>query len=363
MAAFAIAPAAHADHPGDPALVQGQVQAVHEDMFATGTSTDRYSLTTSSGRRLKIRAPKSGLGLRHGARVSLRGEVSGETLAITEGTATAAAEAQPTAAAALPASPVKVAVILINFRNQTSQPFTAADARTTVFTGPTSVNAYYRENSSGQISLTGKLRADGDVFGWYTSPRDAVSCDYDQWGADARQLAQQAGVDLTGYDKFIYVHPRIAACSWAGLAYLGGSDAWINGYLNTHTVGHEVGHLLGVHHASSISCLDAGGNRTAISANCGHDEYGDPFSIMGGSTRQLNGFHKAQLGFVPPAGVQTVPAAGIHRSRRSNRPRAQCRCCASPAAATPTGTSPSGTTSTTAGRQASSTATRQPIRP
>ncbi len=204
-------------------------------------------------------------------------------------------------------------MILINFRNNTTQPFTAADARTTVFTGTNSVNAYYQETSFGQINLTGKVRADGDVFGWYTSTRDAVSCDYDQWGSDARQLAQQAGVDLSGYDKFIYVHPRITACGWAGLAYLGGRDAWINGYLNTSVVGHEVGHLLGVHHASSTSCVDAAGNRTSVSSSCTASEYGDPFNIMGtGNSRQMNAFHKAQLGFIPPAGMQTVSAAGAY---------------------------------------------------
>jgi hypothetical protein len=306
-----LAPVARADH-GSPTLVQGQVQAVHQDYFDTGTSTDRYSLATPAGKRLKLESRKDQLGLRNGTRVALRGQVDDGTLAVTEEAVTAAAEAQPTAAAALPASPVKVAVILLNFRNNTTQPFTAADARTTVFTGTSSVNAYYRENSFGQITLTGKLRSDGDVFGWYTSSRDAVSCDYTQWATDARQLAQQSGVDLTGYDKLIYVHPRISACSWAGLAYLGGRDAWINGYLNTHTVGHEVGHLLGVHHASSTTCLDAAGNRTPVSTSCTPDEYGDPFSIMGGSPRQLNGFHKAQLGFVPPAGMQTVSAAGAY---------------------------------------------------
>ena len=210
---WALVPAAYADHPSGSTVVQGQVQAVHEDFFAAGTSKDRYSLATPGGKSLKIKSRKDGLGLRDGARVTLRGQVTDGALAVTEESATAAAETQPTAAAALPARPVKVAVILLNFRDNTTQPFTAADARTTVFTGANSVNAYYQETSFGQINLTGKVRADGDVFGWYTSTRDAVG-----WittsGEATPALAQQAGVDLSGYDKFIYVHPRITSCGW-----------------------------------------------------------------------------------------------------------------------------------------------------
>ena len=77
----------------------------------------------------------------------------------------------------------KVAVILFNFENYpTTFNLTADDARSDVFTrndpygyGQNSVNAYYQEESYGKLSLTGALRPDGDVFGWYTIPNSVLS--------------------------------------------------------------------------------------------------------------------------------------------------------------------------------------------
>ena len=52
---------------------------------------------------------------------------------------------------------------------------TPEQARTVVFTGPRSANAFYREVSQDRISLRGVLNpVDGDVFGPYALPAPAT---------------------------------------------------------------------------------------------------------------------------------------------------------------------------------------------
>ena len=50
----------------------------------------------------------------------------------------------------------RVAVVLIDFEDSAStRPFTPEQVRGSVFTDPTSTNAFYQEQSSGQVSLEG----------------------------------------------------------------------------------------------------------------------------------------------------------------------------------------------------------------
>lgn len=202
----------------------------------------------------------------------------------------------------------KVAVLLVNFTNDTSQPWTVAQARSIVFASAESPNGYHQENSFNQISLAGKVSAGGDVFGWYTLPVSNTSCNEDTWQADADAAAAAAGVDLSGYDNKIYVFPDTPSCGWAGLGTIGGAPGltWVNGELDTRVVAHELGHNFGVHHANSYSCVDANNAPVAISAQCTSNEYGDPFDIMGSATRQMSTFHKGQLNLFAPGNLQTV---------------------------------------------------------
>ena len=68
----------------------------------------------------------------------------------------------------------KTVVIMFNFANDTRTPYTQDQLRSQVFTGAGSVNAYYQEQSFGLVSFTGKYRADGDVWGWFTIARRAA---------------------------------------------------------------------------------------------------------------------------------------------------------------------------------------------
>ena len=201
----------------------------------------------------------------------------------------------------------RVAVVLFNFANDTQQPYTADYARGIAFTNINSVAAYYAVNSWGRLTLS------GDVFGWVTIPHTNASCAYSTWASAA---ATAAGVDVAIYDHVVYAFPQ-TSCGWAGLASMPGKSSWLNGpmAMSLRLMAHELGHNLGTHHASEYRCSE-GGTRVALSAsttNCTTGEYGDPFSVMGGSARhEHTNFSRGNFGWLAPANTVTVTQSGDH---------------------------------------------------
>lgn len=225
-----------------------------------------------------------------------------------------AADSVQVLGATTPPQTKKVAVILFNFQNNNSQPFTVDQVRSTVFTGTPSASNYYQETSFGQLKFSSHLRQDGDVFGWYTLPstwKDPVTgivkdigwnidCPGNHatsWVSLAEAAAKADGFVASNYTNIIYSFPQ-GQCGWNGIAGMGGDTAraWINGTgFSLGVVTHELGHNFGRHHAAGLSCVDASGLPVAISSTCpGHPEYGDPFNVMGNwnGMRHMHNFHK-----------------------------------------------------------------------
>ena len=198
-----------------------------------------------------------------------------------------------------------VAVILFNFAGDQRRPYTAEQARRVIFDGEASVNTYLREASFGQTGIT------GDVFGWFTIPERAADCRFAQWGRAAQALAAFSGVDLSGYQHRVLVFPHLPDCEWTGMAELPGSVSWINGELTVRTVAHELGHNLGVHHASGLRCAE-NGIPVAIGGDCSQEEYGDPFDIMGAGERHTSNWNKARLGWLADSNRVDVTANGTY---------------------------------------------------
>jgi hypothetical protein len=197
-------------------------------------------------------------------------------------------------------------VIAVGF-SSASPPWTTAQVRQRVFTDPDSTSAFFDEESHGQLRFT------GDVYGWYTiSP--GSGCDYPGWARDAKQAAAAGGFDADAYDNVMYVFPSQSSCRWAGLAYLPGSESWVNGELSVRVTAHELGHNLGLDHAGSWACTDAGGAPVAISSNCTLDEYGDPFDAMGAylNPRHNHGWNLQRLGLLQASNVETVTSSGTY---------------------------------------------------
>ncbi len=283
----------------------GRLDIEHADNFKRGRSVTRYWLERR-GRRIPLR-PSSAPRIRAGERVIVRGRFAGRTL---RGKVRPARRGVR-AATVLP-GPRKVAVILFNFTDDTSEPFTPAAARDAVFTGAESSNAFYKEQTYNQVELVGRDQTDGDVYGWVHITASRASCDYAGWASLANAAV---GTSLVGYDHYVYVFPHQSSCGWAGLGYMPGDTSWSNGDLSVRVIAHELGHNMGLHHASSYKCTDAGGPPAAIGPNCTQDEYGDPFDYMGigyPDVRRGSAWHLRQLGTIPSTNMRTISASGSY---------------------------------------------------
>src|SRR5436305_1303914 len=158
--------AAHADRQ-----FRGTLEIRHFDDMRADRSTTRYELV--DGNRSAPLALDRASRARSGSRVTINGRTShGRIVGRIEGGARAAT---------VTAGPRTTAVVLINFADDPRQPWTVDQVRQRVFTAPDSTNAFFQDESYGQVSLIGRQRPDGDVFGWYTLPVSASNCDPDSW--------------------------------------------------------------------------------------------------------------------------------------------------------------------------------------
>jgi Bacterial Ig domain/Gametolysin peptidase M11 len=234
------------------------------------------------------------------------GETSIETLALAPSSTSTATTATIATSAALPNTfgAQKTLVILVNFQDNTTQPYTVSDARSVVF-GETSDFLY--ENSYQQTWLT------GDVAGWYTIPFTSTVCDISSIATYAQAAASAAGFNLAAYTHYVYAFPQ-NACGGEGMGTLGGnpSQVWINGSgMSLKVVSHELGHSFGLYHAHSLEC-----GTSVLGTGCSLYEYGDRFDTMGNTfAGHYNAFQKERLGWldygVSPA-ITTVQASGLY---------------------------------------------------
>ncbi len=294
--------------------VEGRLEHLHED-WPTG-SRDLHFLQTSGGERLSLRlAADQASQLRTGQRIRVRGVRVGQTLTQEPGTSVLLLELGGTTTTVTSATSTTVLpntlgeqrtlVILVNFQDNPTEPYTLAYASSVIF-GTT--NEFILENSYGQTRLT------GDVVGWYTIPLNSTVCDTStNLAAYAENAAAAAGIDLSAYTRYIYAFPKFA-CGWWGLSTVGGnpSRAYINGGLELEVVGHELGHNLGLLHSHSWVCSDG----TTLCSSGTRLEYGDGIDLMGWSpSAHYNAFQKERLGWLKsgasPA-ITTVRTAGTY---------------------------------------------------
>jgi hypothetical protein len=311
LVALSLAAAAPAQGKGTRRF-SGRLELFHTDGKG-GHDTYTYELRTKRGSYV--------LHFAHGVRppslerrVTLRGTHHGHRIAVRHVIGVSARRAAAVSQAK------KLAVILVNFADNASQPYSAEEVRQLIWTGPRSVRAYYSAASFGQLELGSGANINGDVYGYYTIPYSEAgsSCPYEAWQEAALAAARSAGVDLSAYTNIMFFWPE-APCGWAGAAYVGGRYSYMNGSFgdsNNLLAAHELGHNFGLYHAHSLVCHDAAGNTITYNPNesyCQAEEYGDPYDRMGSGTHyEFNNYFKGALGWWPSSAIQTVTSSGTY---------------------------------------------------
>lgn len=233
--------------------------------------------------------------------------------------------------------------ILLNFLDNPITPISREDMYATAFSYDRGIANFYSVTSYQKISIT------GDVAGWFTIPyNENGTCSVGNWRNAAKDAASAAGYDLTSYTHFVYIWPQnnpntgvqSVGCGWSGFS--AGSDSYINAWVNPNgyfldgyqghfpdqlvaLICHEFGHGLGISsHAATLRCAD--GKRAidnySLCTTSATADFDDVMAYVN-PARELNGPHRAMLGWFDASQVQNVTADGTYvisplESRDSN---------------------------------------------
>jgi hypothetical protein len=133
---------------------------------------------------------------------------------------------------------------------------------------------------------------------------------YNQLRSDARAAATAAGYTMANYEFDIICIGPVPGFGWGGLGYVGAPGSWIRNTSSTGTTTHELGHNLGLNHASfwDTSGQSVIGPGTRI-------EYGDNYDTMGsgGSGRAYNARYRVYLNWLTASDWITLTSNGVYR--------------------------------------------------
>lgn len=310
--------------------LEGALEVFYEDDEKTHSGRLRYILN-SGNTRIEVKFPSHAVAkaLRDGDKVRVDGinikqmgkkldvlavnQDPSNLLVLADGSNTTSTDgADSTQVTASSFGEQRTLVMLLNFLDNTQTPWAVEEVRELVFG---QVNDFYKENSDNQVWLT------GDVVGYYTLPMN-TTCDTWAIHTTAEDVALDNGVSFGDYARILYVFPENSSCGWTGKGTVGGnpSKAYANGSLTLRTVGHELGHNFGLHHAKDLDC-----GSDIIGERCASAEYGDALDIMGmsGITGHFNAFSKELLGWITTGSgnVLSVEAEGSYLLEPVETPR------------------------------------------
>ncbi len=203
----------------------------------------------------------------------------------------------------------RIATILVFWE---SQGLPNGEATQRMYTGDSSTNVFYGENSYGKETIA------GEVFGPYQIP-DPGGCNTGAISAGAIQALRDHGHNENDYRQLMYQYPS-TNCGFAGLASVGSPqqparDSWYNGSFGCVVRNQEIGHNYGMGHSHAYNCNDGMGNAVPLSdnlENCEHVEYGDPFDPMGGGCGHINVVQKGYMGWFDDCNVVETEMSGTY---------------------------------------------------
>jgi len=195
---------------------------------------------------------------------------------------------------------VELLVIRVDTSDAPGAPITTDEARRLV----EETSAAYEAFSYGRVDLTATVTP--------TLRLPELAAEYGQGkvvGVAAQTAARGEGYDLDAYDAVVTIcHPE---------AYTGRPATWgrsfvlYGQYLTLRTLGHELGHTMGLGHANTWRA------RTTRPSGPGtSSEYGNPWTIMGAGRGGRSHFvapSKARLGWLRPDEVVRPATSGTYR--------------------------------------------------
>ncbi|HEV7806203.1 MAG TPA: hypothetical protein VGO80_10310 [Solirubrobacteraceae bacterium] len=272
--------------------VTGTLVEVHEDRLDDTKGSVSFSLRTSGGVRRLADAQRRSL---LGQQVHVDDD---DPAAGLQGPVRALGEQR--VVAAVGPGPRTLLVILLTTADVPTTTATVNRASAAVFTGASSANALYTQQSAGATRFVGRRLADeGDVAGPLAIAVSTAGCPFYALADAADAAARTAGWAVDAYDHVLYALPAGSGCSWGGLGELPGRRLWSVGDPDSRIVAHELGHNLGAHHANAYRCTNGGGPAVTLSASCTSQDYEDPFDVMGSFMRLMSSWHRAQIGELP----------------------------------------------------------------
>jgi len=293
--AISIAGTGDIDGEGDPIELTGKLTVVYMDDFDKQVTERQYLVEDKQSKKkykLKFKDTPPGH-LRTGTEVSLHGKANGKQIILAADDIDASNDVSVPSTAAVTGEQ-NTLVMVANFNNAAvSCPIN--DIRDLMFTDPAdqSIDDLYQEISFGAAWLTGQ------VVGPYNIDFNTGTCDLDGWSDAADEAARAEGIEPDSYDRKVYVLPP-GGCSGAGYGTVLGNPtrAWILKCDFRDTYAHELGHNLGMAHASTPGC-----------------EYCDITDFMGTGNNKLrhnNAPHKDQLGWLLGGQIETITESGTY---------------------------------------------------
>lgn len=118
--------------------------------------------------------------------------------------------------------------------------------------------------------------------------------------------------DCQNYDYYVVAIPKTFS-AWIGLGYVGIPGVWLNGRIELKVTAHELGHNVGLQHASSLTSTES--PKVTYGGSAKKVEYGDTFDMMGGGTMRHSAFSvrsKLITGWVKPSQIIQVNQSGTY---------------------------------------------------